>query len=95
MTATPAPKDVTLTPSVRTLGKVLPYLWPRNLPKIRTRVIFSLVSLVIAKGATLVVPLLFKGAIDSLSPLHQGVITLPVILIPFVRHCTTCFCPFC
>jgi ABC-type transport system involved in Fe-S cluster assembly fused permease/ATPase subunit len=81
MKSTPTPKDVTLKPSVRTLGKVLPYLWPRNLPKIRVRVIFSLISLVIAKGATLVVPLLFKGTIDSLSPLHQGVITLPVILI--------------
>jgi ATP-binding cassette subfamily B protein len=35
----------------------------------------------IAKGATLFVPILFKDAIDSLSLKHQGLITLPVALI--------------
>ncbi|MBM3632678.1 MAG: ABC transporter ATP-binding protein/permease [Alphaproteobacteria bacterium] len=81
MTTTPNLKKDSLTPNMRTLRKILPYIWPRTLPKIRARVIFSFISLIIAKGATLIVPLLFKGSIDALSPLQQGIITLPVILI--------------
>jgi ABC-type transport system involved in Fe-S cluster assembly fused permease/ATPase subunit len=68
-------------PDIHTLGKLLPYIWPKNLPQIRARVIFSILCLITAKGATLLVPLIFKNAIDALSPAHQGLITVPVILI--------------
>jgi ABC-type transport system involved in Fe-S cluster assembly fused permease/ATPase subunit len=81
MRPVPTTKDVLFKPNVRTIKKLLPYIWPASLPQIRLRVIFAFVSLIIAKGATLVVPLLFKDAIDALSPVHQGIITLPVILI--------------
>ncbi|MDF3033090.1 MAG: putative multidrug export ATP-binding/permease protein [Alphaproteobacteria bacterium] len=81
MAPTPVPDTTLLKPDIHTLGKLMPYLWPHNLPKIRARVICSFVALVIAKGATLLVPLLFKDAIDSLSPLHQGMVMLPVVLI--------------
>ncbi len=81
MASNPIPKDVLLKPDVRTIGKLLPYIWPANLPQIRTRVILAFVSLILAKGATLIVPLLFKGAIDALSPTHQGIIIFPVVLI--------------
>lgn len=74
-------KDVLFKPDVRTIRKLLPYIWPTNLPQIRLRVIFAFVSLIMAKGATLAVPLLFKGAIDALTPLHQAIITLPVVLV--------------
>jgi ABC-type transport system involved in Fe-S cluster assembly fused permease/ATPase subunit len=77
----PVPQNVTLKPDIRTLGKLWVYLWPRDLPKIRARVVFSIFCLIAAKAATLLVPLLFKNAIDTLSPLHQGIITLPVIFI--------------
>lgn len=81
MASNPVPKDVSLKPDVRTIRKLLPYIWPANLPQIRTRVILAFISLIIAKGATLIVPLLFKGTIDALSLTHQGIITLPVVLI--------------
>jgi ABC-type transport system involved in Fe-S cluster assembly fused permease/ATPase subunit len=77
----PVPQNVTLKPDIRTLGKLWVYVWPRDLPKIRARVVFSIFCLIAAKAATLLVPLLFKNAIDTLSPLHQGIITLPVIFI--------------
>lgn len=82
MTFTLTPKHISLKPDGRTsLSKLLPYVWPQSVPGIRVRVIISFVSLIIAKGATLLVPLLFKGAIDSLSALHQGMMTFPVVLI--------------
>jgi ATP-binding cassette subfamily B protein len=48
---------------------------------IRTRVVLAIAALIIAKVATLAVPLLFKDAIDALSPVYQKIITLPVALI--------------
>ena len=81
MKPTTVTKDVLFKPDVRTIRKLLPYIWPTNLPQIRLRVIFAFISLIMAKGATLAVPLLFKGAIDALTPLHQAIITLPVVLV--------------
>lgn len=81
MTPTPVPNDLSLKPNIHALKKLLPYIWPRNLLEIRARVVLALVSLLIAKVAALWVPLLFKGAIDALSPLHPGAVTLPVALI--------------
>jgi ABC-type transport system involved in Fe-S cluster assembly fused permease/ATPase subunit len=81
MKPTPVPNNALLKPDVYTLKKLWPYVWSRDLPQIRLRVILAFVSLMVAKGATLLVPLLFKGAVDSLSPLHQGLLTLPVVLI--------------
>ena len=78
---TSVPNNPSLKPDFKTLGKLWPYLWPRTLPKIRARVLFSFICLIAAKGATLLVPLLFKGAIDALSPAQQGMITLPVVII--------------
>jgi len=75
------PKDILQKPDIRTLGKLLPYIWPSNLPQVRVRVVLAFASLIIAKGATLAVPLLFKGAIDALSSNHQEMVTLPIVLI--------------
>ena len=81
MRPTPVPNNILLKPDIHTLRKLLPYVWCRDLPQMRVRVILAFISLMVAKGATLLVPLLFKGAVDSLSPLPQGLLTLPVILI--------------
>src|SRR5690242_7107235 len=94
MTPTRVPSETLLRPDIRTLGKLLPYIWPRTMPQVRMRVIFALVSLFIAKGATLLVPLFFKGAIDSLSPVYQGMASLPIILIlsyGVARFCSAFF----
>lgn len=77
----PTQNNNVIKPDIRTLGKLLPYIWPRTFPKVRARVIFSFICLMIAKGATLIVPIFFKDAIDSLSIKQQGLITLPVALI--------------
>lgn len=65
----------------RTLKKLWPYLWPRDLPGVRARVVFSFAALLVAKIATLMVPLFFKGAIDALSSPSASLATFPVILI--------------
>ena len=50
-----------------TLLSLLPYLWPRQQPELRLRVVVAMVLLAAAKGATVVVPVLYGRAVDALS----------------------------
>lgn len=50
----------------RTVGTLLPYLWPKGEPELRARVVIAMIFLVLAKGANVVVPLFYKDAVDAL-----------------------------
>jgi ATP-binding cassette, subfamily B, heavy metal transporter len=81
MTIPPSQENTVIKPHLNTLGKLLPYLWPRTLPKVKARVTLALISLMVAKGATLLVPLLFKSAVDSLAIPNNAIVALPVVII--------------
>jgi ATP-binding cassette subfamily B protein len=55
-------------PSFRPLWRLMPYLWPKGRPDLRTRVIVSIVFLILATSFTSVSPLLFGWAVDQLKP---------------------------
>ena len=55
-------------PSFRPLWTLMPYLWPKNRPDLRARVLVSIVFLVLATGFTSVSPLIFGWAVDQLRP---------------------------
>src|SRR3984957_6009787 len=55
-------------PSFRPLWWLMPYLWPKNRPDLRTRVLVSIVFLILATGFTSVSPLIFGWAVDRLRP---------------------------
>ncbi|MDQ2804855.1 MAG: ABC transporter ATP-binding protein/permease [Pseudomonadota bacterium] len=76
--AEPEPRRSTLQ-TVRTL---LPYLWPQGAPGLRLRVVAAMVFLVLAKGATIYVPIVYGRAVDALSPKGaHAAITVPLALI--------------
>jgi ATP-binding cassette subfamily B protein len=50
------------------LRRFLPYLWPAGEPALRARVVAALVLVLIAKGATLIMPFAYKAAIDRMAP---------------------------
>jgi ATP-binding cassette subfamily B protein len=50
------------------LRRFLPYLWPASEPTLRARVVAALVLVLIAKGATLIMPFAYKAAIDRMAP---------------------------
>jgi ABC-type transport system involved in Fe-S cluster assembly fused permease/ATPase subunit len=56
----------------RALATLLPYLWPRppaeNWRELRVRVVAAMACLVLAKITVVYVPVLFKEAVDALSP---------------------------
>ena len=59
----------------KTIRTLLPYLWPHGEWTIRARVVISLACLVIAKLATVMVPVLYKEAVDVISAEGAFVVT--------------------
>ena len=48
------------------LRMLTPYLWPKDRPGIKARLVFAAVCLVLAKGVNVCAPLLYKEAVDLL-----------------------------
>ncbi len=66
---------------LRSLTRLIPYLWPKNAPDLRLRVVVALVFLALAKLINVGVPVLYKGAVDALTPGTAVVIVVPVMLV--------------
>jgi ATP-binding cassette subfamily B protein len=65
----------------RAIRGLLPYLWPKDSAELRLRVVASIACLVVAKLATVTVPLFYKQAVDALSPQAPGLVVAPVAII--------------
>lgn len=66
---------------LRTVRRLLPYLWPRGETELRVRVVVALLFLAAGKTATVIVPLLYKQAVDILSADKAAAIAVPVGLL--------------
>ncbi|MGC2856086.1 ABCB family ABC transporter ATP-binding protein/permease [Novispirillum sp. DQ9] len=66
---------------LRTVRRLLPYLWPRGETELRVRVVVALLFLAAAKTATVTVPLLYKQVVDILSAERSAAIVVPVGLL--------------
>ena len=53
---------------IRTIRRVLPYLWPKDNREIKIRVLLALVALVLARVVSVMTPFLYKGAVDAMAP---------------------------
>ncbi len=51
----------------RTVRKVAPYLWPDDKPWVKHRVIWAMLMLIVAKLITVITPMFYKAAVDSLA----------------------------
>ncbi len=69
-----------LKDELRALKALTPYLWPRDSFGLRMRVVLALVFLLAGKLVNISVPLLYKHAVDALSPAHVA-IAVPVGLV--------------
>lgn len=67
----------------KTIRALLPYLWPATRFDLRLRVAMAMALLFAAKGATVVVPVILKYAVDGLSSPAQmiGIAAVPVALL--------------
>src|SRR5579863_3230928 len=81
--ASPGPSkksEVGLRQELKAVRGLAPYLWP-NSWDLRVRVVGSIALLICAKLVNVYVPLLYKGAVDALSPSHAPIVAVPVALI--------------
>jgi ATP-binding cassette, subfamily B, heavy metal transporter len=63
------------------LRRFLPYLWPAGEPALRARVVLAVLLVLVAKGATLLMPFAYKAAIDRMAPGMEAVAGLTIALV--------------
>ncbi|MGQ8775758.1 ABCB family ABC transporter ATP-binding protein/permease [Serratia sp. NA_112.1] len=65
----------------RLLKFLLPYLWPKDNPKLRYYLVIAFAFMVISKVSITLVPLAYKAMIDSLSGETAKILAIPIGLI--------------
>ena len=63
------------------LRSLLPYLWPRESPGLRLRVVLAMAMLFAARVAAVYIPVFYARAVDVLSPDDIGLIAVPIALV--------------
>ena len=66
-TPTEPPSPESGQSGLRTIKRVIPYLWPQNMAWVKRRVVISMLILLLAKVVTVVTPVFYKGAVDALA----------------------------
>ncbi len=68
---------------IQTVLSLLPYLWPAGNAVARLRVVVAMIFLLLAKGASVVVPVIYGRIVDALAPKGSdvGMVVLPVALV--------------
>jgi len=68
---------------IQTVLSLLPYLWPAGNAVARLRVVVAMIFLLLAKGASVVVPVIYGRIVDALAPKGSDVsmVVLPVALV--------------
>lgn len=74
----PAAKEV---PSLSVLKLLAPYLWPKERPSFKLRIILAAILLVLAKVSNVFAPLFFKDAIDALESQASLAVAAPLGVI--------------
>ena len=81
----PARPKGRLKDELRALKSLAPYLWPRDSFELRARVVLAVAFLLVGKLVNIYVPLLYKHAVDALSPTPGSgpgaLIVVPIALI--------------
>jgi ATP-binding cassette subfamily B protein len=76
----PARPKGRLKDELQALKSLAPYLWPRDSFELRTRVVLAVGFLLAGKLVNIYVPLLYKHAVDALSPSNAAIV-VPIALI--------------
>ena len=65
---------------MQTVASLLPYLWPKGETGAHVRVVLAVIMLVLAKVATVYIPIVYAQAVDALAPVGHP-LTIPFSLI--------------
>ncbi len=67
--------------SWQTLKRFLPYLWPKDNPGLRTRIVIAMTLVLAGKAVTLALPFAYKGAVDAMSGTAREGVTVALALV--------------
>jgi ATP-binding cassette subfamily B protein len=67
---------------LRTVANLSAYMWPRDRPDLRWRVVLAIGALLVSKAATTFVPFAYKGIIDSLGTSGENAALILGIAVP-------------
>ncbi len=62
-----APAVTPNRPAISTLQRMLPYLWPKDEPWVRRRVVLAMLALLASQIVTVITPYFYKVAVDALA----------------------------
>ena len=61
-----------------TLRTLAPYLWPKDAPSLRVRIVVAVLLLIAAKVANIYIPMFYKAAVDALGAKDAALIVVPL-----------------
>lgn len=68
-------------PMIPTLKRFLPYLWPKNAPGLRLRIVIAGILVLCAKAAVLTMPFLYKAVVDGMAAGTEAALTVLLALV--------------
>lgn len=68
-------------PMIPTLRRFLPYLWPKNEPALRLRIVIAGFLVLCAKGAVLTMPFAYKAVVDGMTAGTEAALTVLLALV--------------
>jgi len=67
-----------------TLKRFIPYLWPKDAPQLRRRIVIAFLFVILAKATTLALPFFYKRAVDSMTtPANEAVMVALAFVIAY------------
>jgi ATP-binding cassette subfamily B protein len=76
------PTTNTATPPMwATLRRFLPYLWPKNAPSMRRRVVLAVLLMLVGKAIGFAMPFAYKAGVDRMAPGMEAGVAIAIALI--------------
>lgn len=67
-----------------TLKRFLPYLWPKDNPLLRRRIVIAMFLVLLAKGTMLALPFAYKNAVDAMSsPANEAAMVAMALVLAY------------
>lgn len=73
-------KSYTDKPNARVVRLLLPYLWPKESPGIKLRLVLSILAIILSKSIAAWVPFFYKKAVDALQGPEQ-LVAIPIFFL--------------
>lgn len=81
MSGTQVPNETKLTPDIKAIIRLWPFLWPKQDKEVKIRFSIAFFMLLLSKVATLLIPIFFKESVDALSAQYGSLVVVPVFMV--------------